>query len=144
MASKQHSSQIQLSRNGHGIRQYERIRKHEENEKTSEEENEICSEAEVTVTRRKARRFFKLGRSRPKTSSSRRRRISIPEMGRRLSGATLFSHLKVSWRRFTKALKNSRPHLAAVLGDSQLILNLHPPPPGYWQNHREGVKAQKP
>jgi len=117
------SSQSRLSRKWHGIKQYERIRKHDE-------EEEISSEAEVTVTRKKVRRLFKLSRRRPRTRWSRRTRFVLG-MGRRPRWATVFSQLKVSWRRFTKLVKESQPHFADLLAGnlldgSPLLLHISP------------------
>lgn len=154
--SKQDSSEIQLSRSGHGIRRDERIRKEEEEEEeissekegiTSEEQKEKsseaedissgeqkekCSEAEVTVPRKKRRRLFKLGQrsSGPKRRSKRRRMISrsISEMRHHLSEATRLSQLKVSWRRFTKVLKNNGLRWLDLLTESKILQHMTPYP----------------
>lgn len=129
MATKPYSCQLWRSRIWHGIRQYERIRKHDD-----EEEQEISSEAEVTVTGRKVRRLFKLRKRRPRTRRSRRFRFVLG-IGRRLRWATLLSQLKVSWRRFAKLVKECEPHFADLIAGNQLFLQLTPPPPIYWYNH---------
>jgi hypothetical protein len=116
------SSQSWLSRKLHGIQQYERIRKHDE-------EEEIPSEAEVTVTRKKVRRLFKLSRRRPRTRWSRRIRFVLGMGRRRPRWTTVFSKLKVSWRRFAKLVKKSQPHFADLLDGGPLLLHLYPVPP---------------
>lgn len=140
MASKQFSSQTRLSRSGRGIGRYERIRKHEEEEELCSEK-EICLEAEVT--RKKMRRLFKLGRRGPKIRRSKSKRISTSEMGRGFSGATLFSQLKVSWRRFTKMVKDRGPHFTELLTESRGLLHLQPSLPAYWYDKRGGVKDRQ-
>lgn len=142
MATKTYSSQLCLPRMWHGIRHYEKIRKHEEEEEeiSSEQQKDISSETEVTVTGRKVRRSFKLSRKRPRARRNRRIRFVLG-IGRRLRWATLLSQLKVSWRRFAKLVKESQPHFADLLAGNQLLLHLTPPPPIYWYNHLEGVKG---
>lgn len=141
MATRTYSSQLWLPRMWHGIRHYEKIKKHEEEEEIpSEEQKEISSETGVTVTGRKARRLFKLSRRRPRARRSRRTRFVLG-IRRRLRWATLLSQLKVSWRRFAKLVKESQPHFADLLAGNQLLLHLTPPPPIYWYNHFEGVEG---
>nr|ACN40357.1 unknown [Picea sitchensis] len=137
MASKRYSSQLCLSRIWHGIRQYERIKKNEEEEVVCEEEDEISSE--TAVADRKVRRLFKLSRRRPRRRRSRRVRIRfVLGMVRRLRWAAVLSQLKVSWRRFAKLVKESQPHFTDVLGGNHLFLHLTPPPPINSYNHLEG------
>lgn len=141
MATRTYSSQLWLPRMWHGIRHYEKIRKHEEEEEIpSEEQKEISSETGVTVAGRKARRLFKLSRRRPRARRSRRARFVLG-IRRPLRWATLLSQLKVSWRRFAKLAKESQPHFADLFAGNNLLLHLTPPPPFYWYNHFEGVQS---
>ena len=102
------------------------------------EEGDVISFLESTVRDRdrKVRHLFKLRRSKPRKSRSRRRvRIHfVLGMGHRLRWATLLSHLKVSWCHFAKLVNESQPHFADLLARNHLLLHVTPPLI-YWYNH---------
>jgi len=137
METKQYSSQLRLSRSWHGVRKYERIKKHKEEEVVCEKEDEISSEA--AATNRKGIRLFKFTRRRSRSRTRRKVRIRfVWAMGRRPRWASLVSHLKVSWRRFAKLVKESQPYFADLFAGTDLFLHVTPPAPNYWYNHVKG------
>lgn len=117
--SKQYSSEIELLRSGHGIVRDERIGKdEEEKEKTSRmghgirrtEEEEISSEKEEEIT------------SEEQKEKSSETEVTVP----RTKKKRLFKSGKVSWRRFTKVVKNHGFRLVCQLAESHILQHLPP------------------